>query len=115
MIWAQPHISKIYEALGAIGDKRIELSASKNEAKIYSSSKDKFYNVTWNDDLSEIMSNDNSAFFAGKLSYPMIAILMIKGKVDYDKSLPKILKGIKWKELNTKFKNNYEQSNRLCS
>jgi|GEM_PF-5960427 len=37
-----------------------------------SSSKSKFYSITWNDDFSQMMVNDNSAYWGGKLSYPMI-------------------------------------------
>jgi hypothetical protein len=110
MTWLNPHVSKIYEALGAIGDNRIEFAISENEAKIYSSSKTKFYTVKWNDDLTQMMANDTSAYWQGKLSYPMIAILMVKGKIQFDPKLPEILKGIEWKEVNKKFKNDYDKT-----
>ena len=109
MFWSTPPISKTYEALGAIGDNRIEIIDGKNEAKIYSSSRNKFYTVTWNDDLTQMMCNDNSAYFKGELSYPMIAILMLKDKVEYDSQLPEMLKGIKWKEINIKVKNKFDK------
>lgn len=110
MSWSQPHISKIYEALGAIGDKRIEIAPDKNEAHIYSSSRNKFYTVTWNDDFTQMMANDNSAYFQGKLSYPMIAVLMLKNKIAYPEDLSLLLQGIEWKILNKKFKNDFDKT-----
>ncbi|MEP7103881.1 MAG: hypothetical protein ABI721_04200 [Candidatus Dojkabacteria bacterium] len=110
MNWSKPHISKVYEALGAIADKRIEISPDKNEAKMYSSSKGKFYTVTWNDDFTAMMSNDNSAFYVGQLSYPMISVLMMKGKISYDPKMIELLKDIKWKDINKKFKNNVDKT-----
>ncbi len=100
MIWTKPHISKIYEAAGAIGDNRIEVSDSENSAKMFSSSKGKFYTVTWNDDLSQMMSNDNSAYWTGQVSYPMISILMLKGKIQFDPKICDLLKGFAWKDIN---------------
>jgi len=108
--WSKPHISKVYEALGAIGDNRIELIKGKNEARMYSSSRNKFYIVTWNDKLDLMNSNDNSAYYTDTLSYPMIAVLMILGKIPYHKDLPSLFKNIKWKDLNQKFKNDYDKT-----
>lgn len=109
-IWKQPHISKIYEALGAIGDNRIEIIEDRNEAKVYSSSRNKFYTVLWNDDLSQMMTNDSSAYWQGNLSYPMIAILLLRNKIQHNPTLPKLLKGFEWKEINTRFKNDYDKT-----
>ncbi len=110
MFWTKPHLSKIYEALGAIADNRIEFVEGKNEAKMYSSSGNKFYTVTWNNNLTEMMANDNSAFFNSKLSYPMISVLLLKGKISYPADLADNLKGIKWKDINQKFKNNFDRT-----
>lgn len=110
MIWKQPHISKIYEALGAIGDGRIEIAYDENYAKVNSSSGNKFYEVRWNDDFSQMMANDNSAYWSGKLSYTMIAVLLLKGKLKYDEKLAELLKGFKWKDINVKFKNNFDKT-----
>ncbi len=43
MKWKHPSITKIYEALGAVADDRVLVSG--NSAKVYSSSRNKFYNV----------------------------------------------------------------------
>jgi len=110
MYWTNPHVSKIFEAIGVIGDNRIEIIEEVNQAKMYSPSRNKFYTVTWNDDLTKMMSNDNSAFFVGQLSYPMISVLMLKNKIKYDHKLESILSNIKWKDINKSFKNDFNKT-----
>ncbi|OGM89378.1 hypothetical protein A2108_00605 [Candidatus Wolfebacteria bacterium GWA1_42_9] len=110
-MWKKPHISKIYEALTAIGDRRIEIDENDpNKAKCFSSSKGKFYDVIYDPGSNLINSNDNSAYHTETLSYPMIAFLMTKGFVSYSKSLLEPLKGIYWKEINQKNKNDYSKA-----
>ena len=109
MVWKKPHISKIYEALTAFADSRIEL-ISPNKAKCYSSSGNKYYEVEYNPITESIMSNDTSAYYTDSLSYPMIAFLMLAGRIDYDKRLKKVLRGIRWKDINQKFDNNYDKA-----
>ena len=111
MIWKKPHISKIYEALTAIADDRIEMNG--NKAKCYSSSGDKVYDIQYDPINGSIMSNDNSAFYTYSLSYPMIAYLMLIGKIPYEKKLLEILKDICWKDINQKLKNDYDKSIKL--
>ena len=43
-------------------------------------------------------------------AYPAIAFLMKSGIVSYDQSLATLLKDIAWKDLNQKFKNNFEKT-----
>ena len=106
--WLPPHISKIYEALTAIADKRIE-KVSENKARITSSSRGKYYTITYDPTTSSIMSNDNTAYYTGSISYPMIALLMLKGVIDYDKSLLNPLSKIVWKDIMQKYKNDYDK------
>lgn len=108
--WLPSHIAKVYEALTAVADNRIEFNTSKNEAELFSSSRKKYYTITWNDDFSEMMANDKSAFFQGKLSYPMITVLLLKGQIPFNKEIADTLKNIPWKELNKQYKNKYEQA-----
>ncbi len=108
MIWKKPHISKVYEALTAIADNRIEING--NNAKCYSSSGEKVYDIKYDPKIGSIMSNDNAAFFTKTLSYPMIAYLMLIGRIPYEKSLLQIFKEIYWKNINQKFKNDYDKS-----
>jgi hypothetical protein len=110
MEWDRPPLNKVYEALGAIGDKRIE--ADGNRAKVYSSSRNKYYDVTYDPANFTISSNDNASYYVGYLGYPAIAMLLMKGSVTYDPRLAKYLTGFAWKDINHKFKNNYEKTDR---
>ncbi len=105
MKWKHPSITKIYEAFGAIADDRVEMLG--NTAKVYSSSRNKYYDVTYNADKNEIMSNDNSSYWKGDLGYPAVAFLMKIGVLSYDENVGNILKGIPWKDINQKFKNDF--------
>lgn len=108
MKWKIPSITKIYEALGTLADKRMEVDG--NTAKSYSSTRNKFYTITYNPTTNAIMSNDNSSFYKGELGYPSIALLMKLGVLSYDESCAAVLKDIPWKDINQKFKNNYEKA-----
>ena len=68
----------IYEALGCISDKRIELNLV-DGAKVYSSSGGKFYAVKYDSKSNSVMSNDNTSYWTGQLGYPSIALLLLKG------------------------------------
>lgn len=53
------------------------------------------------------MSNDNGFYWAGYLGYPSIAFLVMKGKIKYNQKFAEVLKDIVWKDVNTRFKNDY--------
>jgi len=108
MIWKKPHISKIYEALTVIADDRMELNG--NKAKCYLQSGDKFYDVKYDPVNGGMMSNDNTAYYTYSLSYPMIAFLMLIGKIPYEKKLLESFQDIYWEDINKKFKNDYDKS-----
>lgn len=105
MDWALPPKIKVHEALGCIADKRIEIEG--DEAKVYSSSRGKFYTVRYDSDKNAIMANDNASYWVGYLGYPSIAFLMLKGVIKFDPRFAEALKDIKWKDINTKFKNDF--------
>ena len=107
MKWAVPPKIKVYEALGCIADKRIEIEG--NEAKIYSSSKGKYYSVKY-DGENAIMCNDNGSYWVGYLGYPAIAFLMLKNKIRYSPESAEALKDIAWKDVNVKFKNDFDKT-----
>jgi len=65
--------------------------------------KEKTYAVTF-DGKNSITCNDNGSYYKGYLGYPSIAFLMLKGILPFNEKLAEALKGIKWKELNEKFK-----------
>jgi hypothetical protein len=106
--WSHPPIIKIYEALGSVADGRIEVDG--NSAKVYSSSGNKFYNVSYDPEKKAIMTNDNGSFWKGYLGYPAIAFLLKKGILSYDEDTAKILENIKWKDINQKFKNDFDKT-----
>jgi hypothetical protein len=110
MEWSRPPLNKVYEALGAIGDKRIEVDG--NTAKVYSSSRNKYYDVIYDPANFTISSNDNASYYVGYLGYPAIAMLLMKSSVTYDPKLAKYLTGFAWKDINQKFKNDYEKTDR---
>jgi hypothetical protein len=107
-LWKVPPKIKIYEALGSIVDKRIEVDG--NTAKVYSSSGNKYYTVTYDPDTNAIMCNDNGSYWQGYLGYPAICFLMAKGIIPYSEQVAIWLKDIKWKDVNTKFKNNWDKT-----
>lgn len=108
MVWAQPPIIKVYEALGAIGDGRVRVDG--NAAKVGSSDGSKIYEVTYDPAKKAITANDNASYWAGYMGYPSIAYLLASGIVAYNPALPGYLKGFSWKEINTRYKNNFAKS-----
>jgi hypothetical protein len=108
MKWKHPPLIKIYEALGAVADGRVEVSG--NSAKVYSSSRNKFYSIEYDPSSKSIMVNDNGSFYKGYLGYPAIAFLMKVGALTYNSAIAEKLKGIAWKDINQKFKNDFDKT-----
>jgi hypothetical protein len=108
MKWLPPPDIKIYEALGAVADGRVEIEG--NTAKVYSSSGNKFYEAVYDPETHSIMANDNGSYWKGYLGYPAIAFLMATGVLAYDPKLSKLMKGVAWKDINTKFKNDFQKT-----
>lgn len=106
--WKHPPVIKIYEALGAVSDKRLDISAT--SAKVYSSSGNKFYDVIYDPEKQEIMANDNGSYWKGYLGYPSIAYLMATGVLSYENSLGSLLRGVAWKDINQKFNNDFDKT-----
>ncbi len=103
-----PPVIKIYEALGAIGDGRLEIEG--DAAKLYSSSRGKFYTISYNPETMQIYANDNASFFAGYLGYPAISFLFAKGIVPHHEETAEALANIAWKDINQKNKNNFDKT-----
>ena len=78
-----PPIQKILEAYTAIVDKHVELK--NNEALVTSSNDAKTYTVSWEDNIYH--SNDNATYWQGYAGYPIIAVLMLQGKIPFDQKL----------------------------
>jgi hypothetical protein len=109
--WQMPPPIKVYEAIGAIGDGRVRaIDDAQNVWEVVSSDGAKKYRVEISADGREISSNDNASYWQGYLGYPAIAVLMARGKLHASAETTRMLAGIPWKELNRRFKNDYERT-----
>lgn len=104
-----PPIEKIYEAYTAVADNRVKIAESstleQGEATVSSSDNAKEYTIEWN--ASTYSSNDNSTFWQLYAGYPVIAVLMLQGLLPYNKEAAEYFRGVNWKCLNTRYKNDY--------
>jgi hypothetical protein len=107
--WKMPPPIKIYEALGAIGDGRVRLE-DEHRAMVTSSEGDKTYQVEISEDGREISSNDNGSYWQGYLGYPAIAVLLMRGLYRPPANTIDALAGIPWKEINRRYKNDYDKT-----
>ena len=96
-------IEKIFEAWTALADNRVHLHD--DYADVSSSDGEKTYVVRFKGD--QYSSDDNATFWQGYPGYPVIAVLMLQGKLPYDKEEAKLWSHINWTQLNKSFKNNY--------
>lgn len=101
-----PPIQKILEAYTAIVDKHVELK--NNEALVTSSNGAKTYTVSWEDNIYH--SNDNATYWQSYAGYPIIAVLMLQGKIPFDQKLADNFASVNWNEVNAKFKRNYAKA-----
>lgn len=108
MKWQPTPAVKIYEALGAVADGRVEEDG--NSAKVYSSSRNKFYGVSYDPVKKEIMANDNGSYWKGYLGYPAVAFLMKTGVLSHDQNIGDLLKNVPWKDINQRFKNDFKKA-----
>jgi len=107
--WKMPPSEKVYEALSAVADGRVTLTGP-TSAEVGSSSGDKKYLVEWSADGSEISSNDNASYWQGYIGYPIIAVLLVTGRISYDQAAGEALRGLEWKKLNKQHKNDYAKA-----
>jgi len=107
--WKMPPQAKIYEALGAVADKRVSVTG-RTTAQVLSSSRDKTYDVKWSDDMREITSNDNASYWQGYMGYPIIAVLMQTGRLSFEPRIAQLLAGVPWHSVNKQFKRDYDKA-----
>jgi hypothetical protein len=107
--WKMPPLIKVYEAMGALGDGRVRLQDG-GRAQVTSSEGDKTYAVEISADNREISSNDNASYWQGYLGYPAIAVLLARGFYRPPANVIDALAGIPWKELNRRFRNDYDKT-----
>ena len=105
--WAMPPLIKVYEALGAVADGRVEL-VDERRAVVCSSDGSKTYEVE--SDGQVISANDNASYWQGYLGYPGIAVLLARELYRAPANVIDALAEIPWKELNRKYRNDYAKS-----
>lgn len=101
-----PPIEKVFEAWTAIADHRIELHDG--YAAVASSDDTKAYTVRFDGDTYS--SDDNATYWQGYPGYPVIATLMLQGRLPLDREEVNNWRGINWKEINTKYRNRYSEA-----
>ncbi|SHH56481.1 hypothetical protein SAMN02745823_00306 [Sporobacter termitidis DSM 10068] len=101
-----PPVEKIYEAYSAIADGRVAMRTG--EAAVRSSNGQKEYTVTWDD--KAYTSNDSATYWQGYAGYPVIAVLLLQGRLPLDRGAAAKFKGIDWTALNTRFKRDYAKA-----
>jgi hypothetical protein len=104
--WKMPPVAKVYEALSALADDRVRVTAP-GRAEVGSSAGDKTYSVEWSEDGRQITSNDNASYWQGYTGYPIIAVLLATGRIPYDRAVAEQLAGVPWHEINARFKRDY--------
>jgi hypothetical protein len=111
--WKLPPKEKIYEAYSVLADERCTM-ISDHKAIISSSDGSKSYTLTWSEEPGinyfKVNSNDNASRFQGYIGYPVIALLMVLDKIEFDRDILSHFKDINWHNLNKQFKRNYTQA-----
>lgn len=106
MDWKIPRAAKVYEAYSAIADKRITMY--ENWAEVLSSDGSKKYEIVWEQDT--YASSDNASYWQKTLGYPVLAVLMLQGRLRYNDKIADLFKGIPWKQINKEYKNDYDKA-----
>ena len=60
--------------------------------------------------MGQISANDNASFWQGYAGYPIIAVLLASGMIEYDSEVARPLAGVPWKEVNDRFKRDYDKA-----
>lgn len=101
-----PPIEKIPEAYSAIVDERVNMF--EDHAIVTSSNNEKEYLIQWRDHT--YYSNDNSTYWQSYPGYPVLAVLMLQGKLSYDENVAMYFKNVNWNQLNKDNKRDYHAS-----
>ena len=101
-----PPLSKIYEALCAVADQRIDMRADR--AYVLSSDQAKRYTVKFLE--NGYSSNDNATLWQHYPGYPILAVMMMQGQLKIHEERLSWFRAVNWKQLNTKYKNQYDKA-----
>ena len=71
---------------------------------IASSNGAKTYTVAWNENGSTYSSNDNATYWQGYAGYPVIAVLMLQGRLPLDRAAADGFAQVDWTDLNERCK-----------
>ena len=100
-----PPPEKAAEAYSAIADGRVTLFAAEERAEVISSDGEKKYAVAWRGNV--YTSTDNATRWQGYAGYPVLAVLMLQGRLPLDREVAALFSGINWTELNRKHRRYY--------
>ncbi|HID04599.1 MAG TPA: hypothetical protein EYH45_00360 [Candidatus Caldiarchaeum subterraneum] len=100
---SQPPRVKFLEALGALADGRVEVRGV-GEALVRSSEGDRVYRVFVDVERGVAYSDDNGTVYRNYVGYPIVALLITMDKLPYDGALAEGLKGVRWREINERYK-----------
>lgn len=101
-----PPVEKVFEAWTAIVDGRVTLHDG--YADVASSDGSKGYVVRFDGDLYS--SDDNATYWRGYPGYPVLAVMMLQGRLPFDGAEAGKWDNVNWKEINTRYKNNYKKA-----
>lgn len=101
-----PPVEKVFEAWTAIVDGRVSLY--ENHAEVASSDGSKGYTVRFDGD--RYSSDDNATFWRGYAGYPVLAVMMLQGRLPLNLQEAELWREVNWKEVNTRYKNNYAKA-----
>ncbi|MGA8497078.1 MAG: hypothetical protein WB764_16460 [Xanthobacteraceae bacterium] len=107
--WKSPPKAKIYEALSAVADGRVQI-VGEGEALVHSSDQAKTYKVIWNKERTAFGANDNASYWVGYVGYPIIATLFELGVIELDRELAGHFQSINWNKLNQIYKRRYDDA-----
>ncbi len=107
-------IEKVPEAWTALADNRVTLEEGSDKdsgkAIVASSDDTKSYSVTWRENGQIFTSTDSATYWQGYPGYPVIAVLMLLGRLTFNNDLAAKFAGVEWKRVNTKFRNDYSKA-----
>lgn len=105
-----PPSEKFYEAWSAIASGRIKFSgdAARGQAEILSSNREKTYHVYW--EGNTFYSDDSASYWQGYPGYPVLAALMLLGKLPFCQTCGELLRDVDWHAANARARRDYAQA-----
>lgn len=104
-----PPREKIFEAWSALAANRLKLlapaDAPSGQAELLSSDGAKSYRLSWQG--SRYASTDSATWWQAYPGYPILALLMLQGKLPHDPQIAALFRAIDWHAVNAKHKRDY--------